>query len=518
MTIGEEDGSYREDSQRDPLGESGLFLRELVELIPATTYVYSQETLKIWFVSPQVEELLGYSRAEILADPSFWSKIVHPDDWAMVRRTLTDSLGRTGKYVFDYRVKLKSGGTAWIHDEGKLHTRKGKTGAVLGVLTDVTEHRRLEERLLQAEKTRTLGLLAGGMAHDFGNILTVIRGYAGICLAQTPADSPARAPLEEVLRSARRATALTRRLMVLARKRQEAPLPLDINQTVREVRDLLGKLLGENVRIDLDLAAEPCIVLLDPAEAWQIILNLALNARDAMPLGGDLVVSTSVVPEKASSQEPSFVLLSVSDTGIGMEAETLARAFEPFFSTKDPTSGTGLGLATVQSIVQLRAGNVEADSRPGHGTRISIRLPRIDELAEAGTPLDGEAGEGRPTETVLLVEDDEAVRTLLRATLKAAGYHVLDAGTAEEALDMSNNFAEEIHALVTDVVLPVQNGPELARQIRVTRPHCAVLLLSGYSSAAIRNLTREGDEPILQKPFPPERLLSAVRTALKRAS
>ncbi len=516
MTTGDEEEAILEESAGDPRGEPDVLFRQLVESGPTTTFVYSRDSFEVSYISPQVEELLGYSPSEILGAPSIWMKIVDPADAPVVRMNVADLLARAGKYAVDYRVTLKSGGKAWIHDEGRLLGLDGKPDAVVGVLTDVTATKRLEERLLQAEKLRTLGLLAAGLAHDFGNILTVIKGYATLGLQQTPAGNPARLSLQEMLRSAERATEITRRLMVFARKRQEAPLPLDLNTAVREVQLLIGKLLGENVRVALRLATEPCVVLLDPAETWQIVLNLALNARDAMPQGGDLAIETTTVPEGAAADASSFVLLTVSDSGTGMEPETLARAFDPFFSTKDSTAGMGLGLATVQSIVQARGGSVQAASRPGEGTVISVFLPRIHEAVPSFAILGGATVEVRPTETVLVVEDDEAVRTLLRTILRTAGYYVLDAGSAEEALEMSEHFKDEIHVLVTDVVLPLRTGPELARLIRQTRPKCELLFLSGYSTGTVRNFTAAAGEQILQKPFPPATLLTALRAVLKR--
>lgn len=504
-----EDASWRLGA----LEERAALFRGLVELLPATTYVAAPDSLRPWFVSPRVAKLVGYEPRELLRADTYWTGIVHPEDSEPVRQEIREKLGADGSFRVEYRVRHRSGSLVWIQDEGTLQRPSGSWTAVVGVLTDVTVRKKLEEQLLQSEKTRTLGLLAGGMAHDFGNILTVVKGYAGLAQGHVAPDSPAVHAIREILRSAERGASLTRRLMVLARRRSSEPVAIDINGVVLELSELLGRLMGEDVQIVLGLSPEPNVVRMDPAEVWQVVLNAALNARDAMPRGGTLTVETSRVDLEGGA---GLVRLAVRDTGTGMAAETLARAFEPFFSTKSAGAGTGLGLATIQSIVTSRGGRVEMSSRPAEGTVVSVLLPRLDEAVEVVPAGFRGSGLGRVGETVLLVEDEAPVRSVLAAALKNAGYHVLGAGTAEDALRIAELYDAEIHLLVADVVLPRSSGPELARQIQAARPACRLLFLSAYPAEALGGYGIGEGGPLLQKPFPQDAFLSTVRGVLER--
>lgn len=475
-------------------------------------YIRSLESGEILHVSPNLETLVGVRPADVLGEPARWRQSIHPDDRERAGQEILESLARGREYSVEYRMKSPSGAEVWVRDEGRAHERERKAPILLGFVLDVTGRRRLEERVLEAEKTRTLGLLAGGIAHDFGNVLTVIRGFSDLALANLLNDSPSRPAVREILRAAERGTSLTHRLMILARRRSPVPVPTAVNEIVADLQEVLLRLLGENVQIELRLAPDTGSVLIDPGEAWQVLLNLAMNARDAMPNGGKLTIETSIPPAEPDS--PPRVRISVVDTGVGIGPDTMGRVFEPFFSTKDPGSGTGLGLATVQNIVQSHGGCVEVKSAPGCGTTVNVVLPRFADAVEAmpAGPIIGVPA--RATETVLLVEDEAEVRNFVRAALADLGYFVLDAESVDGAIEIAETFGADIHVLVTDVILPKWTGIELARRVQALRPDCSAVFMSGYPLEALRDVGLDEKDPFLQKPFTLERLSEMVRSVL----
>ncbi|HKU41965.1 MAG TPA: response regulator [Polyangiales bacterium] len=389
---------------------------------------------------------------------------------------------------------------------------------------DITERKQLEHQFLQSQKMEAVGQLAGGVAHDFNNLLTVITGYSVLLQGELPKDDPKRADLDEIVHAVETGAALTRQLLTFSRKQVFKPTVIDINQAITELERMLRRLIGED--IDYCTVLEPSIgrVRADPNQVQQILMNLVVNARDAMPHGGKLTVETAnalLDPGYASShpnvRPGNYVMLTVSDNGQGMDLNTQAHIFEPFFTTKAVGKGTGLGLSTVYGIVQQSGGHVWVYSEPGFGTTFRIYLPRIDERpAQTATDSQSKRVVRPPSETVLVVEDNDAVRIMLCRILRALGYRVIEAPHAKGALEQCERAGASIDLLISDVVMPDMSGLDLAYQLRTVRPGLRVLLMSGYSGLAV---TRHGelgtDLPFLQKPFNPDTVARKVREVLE---
>ena len=389
---------------------------------------------------------------------------------------------------------------------------------------DVTERRALEQQLRQAQKMEAVGRLAGGIAHDFNNLLTVISGYSEFLLERIGADPALRGPAQEIANAAERATALTRQLLAFSRKQMLAPKVLDLNGVVAENLKMLTRLIGED--IDLVMVPGPDIgaVKADPGQIEQVIMNLAVNARDAMPHGGKLTIETANVTLDdnyarfhAPVKPGDYVMLAISDTGMGMDAETQAHIFEPFFTTKG-LKGTGLGLSTVYGIVKQSGGYIWVYSEAGKGTSFKIYLPRVSATGEALAAQPALAASEQPSpghETILLVEDEENLRRLARQSLENQGYNVIDAADGAAAIQISQAHQGPIHLLLTDVIMPGMNGRELANQVSPTRPEMRVLYMSGYTENHIgHNGTLDEGITLLQKPFTLPALKAKVREVL----
>lgn len=391
--------------------------------------------------------------------------------------------------------------------------------------------RRSEEQLRQAQKMEAIGQLAGGVAHDFNNLLTIIRGYSDLLLnGMLGPHDPAREAVGEIHKAAERATTLTRQLLAFSRRQVLAPQVLVINSVIQDMDKMLRRLIGEDVQLACCLAADLGTVKADPGQIEQVLLNLAVNARDAMPRGGRLTIETAnvVLDENYARTHPEvqpgpFVMMAVTDTGCGMDAATQARIFEPFFTTKGPGKGTGLGLATVYGIVKQSGGNIYVYSEVGHGTSFKIYLPRLEQTAGANGPTSdsGATPIVQPTartdgqETLLIVEDDDAVRALTSTVLRSHSYDVIEAVDADEALRWVEEHAQPIHLLVTDVVMPGMSGRELAERLTELRPGMKVLYVSGYTDdAVVRHGLLEAEVSFLQKPFSPSGLARKVREVL----
>ncbi len=397
----------------------------------------------------------------------------------------------------------------------------GTISRVLTVTRDVTEARELEEQFRQAQKMEAVGRLAGGVAHDFNNMLGVITGYSEMLLSSLPEESPLRGPLREISRAGERAANLTRQLLAFSRKQVLDPRVVDLREIVGDLQRMLGRLIGEDIRLRTELDTLPTYVHVDPTQVEQLLLNLAVNSRDAMPHGGTLSLGVRNVewtesPARGFSDlEPGrYVRLSVTDTGCGMDVETREHIFEPFFTTKPAGLGTGLGLATVFGIVQQAGGHIHVESEPGVGTTFDIFLPRAAGVPEnrdvkAPTPAGG-------TETVLLVEDEDLVRRLVHSVLESYGYQVLLARDGDEALRIAGEYAGTIHLLLTDVVMPGSlNGRALAEKLTEWLPDLSVLYMSGYTDDAVVRGGVEGPSThFIQKPFTPDELAAKVRAVL----
>jgi nitrogen-specific signal transduction histidine kinase/ActR/RegA family two-component response regulator len=393
------------------------------------------------------------------------------------------------------------------------------------VARDSTERRRLEDQLRQAQKMEAVGRLAGGIAHEFNNLLCVITGYSTLAAEGLAEGKPLRRDLAEIVRAADRATSLTRQLLAFSRKQMVVPRVFDLNSLLADLDRLLRRVLGEDVELVLAPAAEPLPIKADHNQLEQVLMNLVVNARDAMPRGGQLTISTADVERDAAAllDHPKaapgrYVRLVVRDTGCGMDREVLARLFEPFFTTKEPGKGTGLGLATVLGIVDQSGGHVEVSSEPTRGTAFRVYLPRYQPAREAALPPPSvEPNPPGGAETILLVEDEDGVRALAGQTLRQHGYHVLEAADGEEALEVSRRSLEPIHLLLSDVVMPKLGGPVLAERLLPGRPGLKVLFMSGFTdSALVRHGVVSGEVECLFKPFTPTALAAKVREVLDR--
>jgi PAS domain S-box-containing protein len=385
------------------------------------------------------------------------------------------------------------------------------------------ERKLLQEQLAQASKMEAVGQLAGGVAHDFNNLLTTILGYSEMILEQLAKDSPVRAEVEEISKAGARAASLTQQLLAFSRKQVIMPRPIDLNETVKEARNMLERLIGENIRLVLSLDPDPGRVKADPHQIDQVLLNLAVNARDAMPDGGVLTVATAnVAVEKDHAVARSeivpgnYVVLSVADTGIGMDKETRARIFEPFFSTKEFGKGTGLGLATVYGIAKQNGGTVLVDSEPGRGSVFRIYLPRLYTAGAAVNPASARTASPTGNETILLVEDDAMVQRLAQKMLNHLGYEVLPAQDTEDAVRICETHPRPIHLLLTDVIMPRMNGVELYSQLQTLRPGMKALFMSGYAEDVVarKGVLPEGTE-FIHKPFDMENLALRIRQTLE---
>jgi signal transduction histidine kinase len=398
----------------------------------------------------------------------------------------------------------------------------GRFAGILCLAQDITEKVAMEERFRQAQKLEAIGSLAGGVAHDFNNLLTIINGYADLVQATLPADSPTAELVREISQAGDRATGLTRQLLAFSRKQVLEPKVLQLNAVVAETTKMLQRLIGEDV--DLHTSLDPGLdrVKADPGQIEQILINLAVNARDAMPRGGKLTIQTANVEldetyvESRSDVRPGrHALLSVSDTGSGMDETVKSRIFEPFFTTKEAGSGTGLGLATVFGIVKQSGGHIAVYSEPGLGTSFKIYLPVVDELASSTTAPTEQAALVQGVETILLAEDEPALRALTRHVLQLHGYKVLEAENGTAALRAAEGYDGPIHLLVTDVVMPAMSGRQLAEALVVLRPEMRVLYLSGYTDdAVVRHGVLHAETAFLQKPFTPSGLAHKVRKVL----
>jgi signal transduction histidine kinase len=428
----------------------------------------------------------------------------------------------------EYRVCLKDGECVFLETRSALIYREGRPFAIQTVGRDITARRRAEEekakvqaQLHHAQKMESIGRLAGGVAHDFNNLLTVINGYSHLGIAKLSPGDPLRATLEEIRKAGERAAGLTRQLLAFSRKQVLQPRPLDLNHLVGEMRPMLARLVGEDVDVEVALGAQSGTVHADPDQVTQVIMNLAVNARDAMPGGGKLLIETADVErdESYANAHPEaragrYVMLAVSDNGAGMDEATRQRIFEPFFTTKEAGHGTGLGLSMVQGIVAQSGGYIELYSEPGQGTTFKVHLPALAEKApSAGMPAPVPVVGG--AETVLVVEDQAEVREYAIKVLKDYGYHVIDAENANDALRHCEWEHDPIHLLLTDVVMPNMSGRELADRVKKVRPGTKVLFMSGYTDDVIlrHGMLEEGVE-FIEKPFSPEALAGKVRAVL----
>jgi PAS domain S-box-containing protein len=510
----------RQRSER-ALRESEERFRSLFENATVGIYRTTPEG-RILVANPALVKMLGYANLEELAARNLEEEF----EPAYPRRTFRELIERDGE--------VKGLESAWAkRDWSTIFVRESaravrdESGNVLyydGIVEDITERKQLERQLIQAQKMEAVGQLAGGVAHDFNNLLTIINGYATLLAQRTPSEDPRRAWLKEILMAGGRAASLTRQLLAFSRQQVLEPVVLDLNSVIANTEKMLRRLIGEDVEMVTTLKLDLGRVKVDPGQIEQVIMNLAVNARDAMPEGGKLLIETSNVEideDYARSHSPmmpgKYVMVVVSDTGCGMDQETQARIFEPFFTTKEKGRGTGLGLATVYGIVKQSGGFIWVSSEPGQGSTFKVYFPRVEEVVPAAEPSRIRPKLARGSETVLVVEDEEGVRSLVRETLASQGYKVLEAAGAAQALEIAEQHTEPIHLLLTDVVMPQTGGKELFKRLSPLHPETKVLYMSGYTDdAVVRQGILEAGTFFLQKPFPPNALLLKIREVLKK--
>ena len=497
------------------------YFRSLIETSTDTIIVLDPEG-RFRYVSASSKRLTGYTPEELLGTPAF--ELVHPEDVGSLKERISAA---SGDGPFDetpalFRLRHKDGTWRTIDSHGRNMIDHPSIRGVLINARDVTERRQLEERLRQAQKMEAVGRLAGGIAHDFNNLLTAILGYSDLVQGREGLDDETRSEVGEIRKAAERAAALTRQLLAFSRKQVLQPRVLDLNRLVIDMEALLRRLIGENIVLRTILAPDLLSIRADRSQVEQVVVNLVVNARDAMPDGGTLTIETrnALLSPEDLEHDPellagSYVLLAVEDTGHGMSEDVQANIFDPFFTTKPPGKGTGLGLPTVLGIVKQSGGRVVFSSRPGAGTRFEIHLP----AAPRGEPEPAEAAStGRPApghETVLVVEDEEAVRKLISDALSRAGYLVRSASAPEEALALAAALPR-IDLVVSDVVLPGMNGGQLAQELSaLCGAGLKVLFMSGHTEDTIvRHRISSDTEQFLQKPFAPGVLVQRVRALL----
>jgi PAS domain S-box-containing protein len=513
-------------------GEAETRLRQVIARSPAVLYAMTPTPPHdVTWMSENASRILGFAPEDFHLVPNLWTQRVHPDDAPHLPAMEQALIAGEDSITYEYRFRHADGHWLWICDT--LTMVRGSDGTPLEIVAacqDVTAERHLEEQLRQAQKMEAVGQLAGGVAHDFNNLLTAIGGYSELLLMRLQPGDPARHEVEEIHRAGERAATLTRQLLAFSRRQMLQPRVLDLNGVVVGIEPMLRRLIGEHVQLATALDSGALSVKADKTQLDQVVLNLALNAKDAMPEGGRLTIRTRNVNERESTKLAGmgmavgeYVLIEVEDTGVGMPADVLAKIFEPFFTTKDVGKGTGLGLSTVYGIVKQTGGYVLPESEVGKGTNFRIYLPRHVPAPAAAEPAPRPVkkperprdltGAGR----VLLVEDEDSVRNFAVRALKRQGYEVIEASTGREALDVLEGENVPVDIVVSDVVMPEMDGPTLLKELRTRNPDVKVIFISGYPDDVFKkSLDPKEQFAFLAKPFTLPQLAAKVKEELAR--
>ncbi len=506
-------------------------LRHLISSNPGVIYTLSAETLKPEWISPNIFDKFGYTVEQAFTS-NWWIDHLHPEDRDRVLEESDDIL-TAGHLVLEYRFYKKNGDIVWIHDSLEVCTdENGNPLEIVGLWLDNTEHMQLQQKnenlqneLHKMQKMESIGKLAGGVAHDFNNILTTILGNTDLILSDLNKDSLFYDDIVEIKKAGQRAAELTRQLLTFSRKEIRTPVLMDLNATLKDMEKMLIRLVRKDIAIKMLPGRELRKIYMDASQMDQIIINLVANAQDAMPDGGDITIETRNVKldpgyfqeHNISDMSGDYVMLSVTDTGIGMDKNVKAQIFDPFFTTKSRTTGTGLGLSTVYGIVKQNNGHIWCYSEPGHGTCMKVYLPCAEKDAE--TVISGEQDEADTltgTETILIVEDNELVRNLAVKALIRYGYNVINACCSRDALKMCSEFEGKIDLILTDIIMPGMSGKKMSEKIKSMKPGIEVLFMSGYTQNVI---LQKGILPskfnFIQKPFSPKELAKKVKKILK---
>ncbi len=475
--------------------------------------------------SPAYERILGYKPGELQSTNALAQ--IHPDDQALVHEAAEHARAAGVGRQIEYRMLDKSGNWRILESTSSaISSSQPNVQHLVIVNRDITDRKRLEQQFRQSQKMEAIGRLSGGIAHDFNNLLGVIIGYAEILQENTPESDPDRGCIDEVLRAAQRAASLTRQLLAFSRQQVLEPKVIDLNNAVANMEKMLRRVIGEDVELNTVLDAELANVKADQGQLEQVILNLAVNARDAMPNGGRLTIETqNVIMGEAETKRYSYpfkpghyVRLVVSDTGVGMDSAIQARAFEPFFTTKEKGKGTGLGLATVYGVVKQSDGYIELHSEVGKGTTFTIYLPSATEPVAADSTHSITVSALNGSETILLVEDEPALRVLTRNVLERLGYKVLEASNGREACDISSKESSSIDLLLTDVVMPGMNGRDVAERLSKERRDLKVIYMSGHTGQGVGQGVLAPGSHFLAKPLSKEKLALKIREVLRTES
>jgi PAS domain S-box-containing protein len=505
--------------------------------LPGIAYRASNDaTYTMKFVSPGCRELLGYSPEDLIDNCTVsWVDLIHPEDRAQVFSKTQSGLANGGRFQREYRIKTKTGEEKWVWEQGAgVFDTEGRLIAIEGIITDITERKKAEEereslerQMRAAQRMEAVGRLAGGIAHDFNNLLTVVQSYANFLLEAVPRGAAQVSDVRVILDAAERAARLTNQLLAFSRRQIQELEVVDLNELVASLDKMLRRVIGEDIELAVSLDPKLGHVKADVSQIEQVLMNLTVNARDAMPKGGRLKIETKnevlersyAGHDEADVKPGAYVMIAVSDTGVGMDRETQSRIFEPFFTTKSKEKGTGLGLSTVFGIIKQSDGYIFVDSELGRGTTFEIYLPRTDadttvDLKQHVAP-DVLPGVG----TILLVEDEALVRRAAARILKRKGFDVIEAQNGEAALALCEERKEPIDLLITDIVLPKMDGPELARRAAKSHPEMRVIFTSGYAEGALigEGIGEEGGT-FLPKPFTPETLLQKIKLVMERGA
>ena len=502
----------------DALRESEQRFRDIAENITEVFWL-TNSSQEVIYVSPAYEEIWGRTCEACYANPSDFVDGIHEEDRPLMLSRLER---KSAGFDIEYRVVRPDGSIRFIHDRAfPVRDDEGNVIRVAGIAEDITERRHLEHQLRHAQKMVAVGRLAGGIAHDFNNLLTVIKGHAGFLSATLPPDGDSREDIDQISSAAERAAELTKQLLAFSMQQVLEKRAVDMNALLRDMEKMLVRLIGEDVVLTLSLQPNAVSVLADPSQVEQAVMNLVVNARDAMPKGGDLRLSTrsAVLTPEAARRYPGcrggeYVVIEVKDGGAGIPPEVIARIFDPFFTTKDAGGGTGLGLATAYGIVQQMGGFIDVESTPGKGSTFTIFLPAAPPIVAVAETRAASLPE-RGHELILLVEDQDDVRTVVRRILVTRGYRVVEARNGMDALAVLQGLETKIDLVVTDAVMPQMGGVELVRELRARQPDLPVVMVSGYTDNELVNHgASDLGVPFLDKPFLAEDLLRVVRKAL----
>jgi PAS domain S-box-containing protein len=490
-------------------------------------YDWDPGTNKVMF-GGNVANILGFQAEEIGGVTNRWRELIHPDDLENYREEVGRVVAHRDESIhIEYRIRKKDGSIVIVKEDGYFVVDEtGNKTQMVGFVGDVSEQRLLEAQLRQAQKMEAVGQLAGGVAHDFNNLLTVIKGYCRLVIDDHKPDAKVKANVVQIESAAERAAALTQHLLAFSRKQVLQPKVIDLNALVENLDKMLRPVIGEHIELSIAVSPNVGAVKADPGQIEQVIMNLIVNARDAISEGGQITIETANIQldEEYSRDHDGvrpgrYVMLAVSDTGVGMDPQTQARIFEPFFTTKELGRGTGLGLSTVYGIVKQSGGHIWVYSEPGQGTTFKIYFARVDDAVEIVPHLGASSLASDGQETILLVEDDAQVRELTRSLLEQHGYSVVVAENAKALAKICSTHAGPIHLLLTDVVMPDTGGREVARQVSARWANVKVLYMSGYTeNSIVHRGVLDDDTFFLPKPFTPAELSNKVREVLDRAA